>query len=112
VRVSWWTREKPGVDRARQRSFQVSAEGPDFRECSARFDVEGDLTGLRLVPQSRRGTMQIDWISLSRDDGSAANETAARIKLRAAQSVAVTFRVLDEKGQSATASFLVKDSRG
>ncbi|HVR74731.1 MAG TPA: hypothetical protein VMT52_10385, partial [Planctomycetota bacterium] len=64
VRVSWWTREKPGVDRRRQRSFQMSAEGTDFRERSARFDVEGDLAGLRVAPQSRRGTMQIDWISI------------------------------------------------
>ncbi len=107
----WATEEFPQFDGGRQVSFPV-AKSTSPQDIVLDFTASGSLTQIRLDPfAQRRGKMRLVRVELVSLDSSE-RWPRADFAFPTERSVPVVFRVKDEHGKPATASFVIRDARG
>ena len=111
AQVFWATEEFPQFDGGRQVSFPVVKSSVP-QDIVVDFTVSGTMSQLRFDPFAQRGgTLRLLRAELTSID-SQDRWSRATFDLSTERSVPVVFRVTDENGRPATASFVVRDSRG
>ena len=105
----WWTKDIPQPTAERQTNFVLEPGREHMYEVP--FSVEGELTGVRLDPLVKPGTMRIDWIDLYSAERT---ENWAKLPLEfdCQPATKVTLRVIDSEGLPAFARFEIQDSEG
>jgi hypothetical protein len=110
--VYWWTEDRPNPDGERMASFPIAAANGNWRDYAVSFKVEGRMRGLRLDPASSQGWVEIQSISLSREDEPSPVWAEVALDFQSLPSHDVAFDVRDEHGKPTTAAFLIRDAQG
>lgn len=110
--VFWSTADRPNFDGRRLRGFRLQRGNGEWRDYSLPIQVDGELRAVRLDTGSAPGWMEIESIRLSYEDQPGRQTASLPLAFRAEPSQTVTFRVRDEKGKPAMASFTIRDARG
>lgn len=108
--VFWMTQDRPIPLGDRQKSFTVRpSKGGSLVEVP--FKSNGELTGIRLDPMNRPGSLRIDWIELAAARTDAKAWSSTDITFEVIPSTPVTFEVTDGD-LPAMAAFEIRDSFG
>ena len=110
AQVFWWTDKLPSADGQRCVNVQVFKDRE--QQYSVDFQVEGELQGVRIDPNSGSGQTRIDWIDLEYQDGEGQDWHSLEVKCEIAPTHPVHFSVVDSDGSPCMGGFAIRDTVG
>lgn len=108
----WWTEKRPTPHGGAVTSLLVGARDGAWAEYSALLQPADRMLGFRLDPGNQVGESALDWIEISSLDEPGAEWAQAGLTFEVEPTRRVTFRVRDEQGAPAFASFVIRDAQG
>ena len=110
AQVFWWTNELPNPDGQRCVNVQVFKDRE--QQYSVDLNVEGELQGIRIDPNTLLGSTRIDWIDLEYKAGEGMDWHSVEVNCDVAPTHEVKFVVADSNGSPCVGCFEIRDSTG